>query len=135
LCFVFKIENQDQNFIHAYILIIDDVDLCYSDQRAIEQWETKLDLPLTQLLTPLGKQRMQDLGKRYAKRLSNFLKNLKLADVYVQATEKNRTQDSAIAYINGMFENWEEKPKFSVEKNEDYLLSFYEVCQKYITVN
>ncbi len=78
---------------------------------------------------------MQNLGHRYAKRLAHFIKNIKLNDVYVQATAKNRTQDSAIAYLKGMFEDWEEKPNFSVLENEDYLLSFYEVCEKYNKVS
>jgi hypothetical protein len=97
---------------------------------AIKKWKTKFEH--SDVLTSLGEEEMQNLGYRYAKRLKELFENLSPWEVQIKTTKSNRTQQSAAAFINGIFADWKLKPDMSAS---DEFLRYYRFCDLYKKVN
>jgi hypothetical protein len=110
--------------------------LCDTDKQAIEQWEPKITTNDLGGITALGHRQMHELGIRYGERLSRFIHELDLSDMYIQSVDESRTKDSAIEYINGMLGPLSNELKIHANnESDDYLLEYFHVCKNFIKVN
>ena len=50
-----------------------------------------------------------------------------------KATNKIRAQQSAAAYLSGFLDYLSQKPNITVDKGDDYLLKFPDVCSSYLS--
>jgi hypothetical protein len=109
--------------------------LCEKDRKLIENWKTKFQPEYGNILTKNGKLRLKELGQRYAARLPSLIKDLNVAETFVQSTNINRTIDSAQEFIKGLLENWYFKPDVKTsDSSVDYLLKYPDLCENFIKV-
>ncbi len=106
--------------------------LCDSDKAKLKNWQSRLKPEYDTLLTVKGRAQQQQLGKRMQKRLPDLMKKIEHhIQVSVQTTEKERTQESALAYLDGFVDYLANKPNLTVNYGEDYLLKFPDICARY----
>lgn len=112
--------------------------LCGDDLKRLKTWKLNMKPQEGDYLTSNGRLHMRQLGSRMQYRLYEFAARLKIpSQVRFQATNIIRTAQSAQEYIAGFFDNLavDQRPNYTVNQADDYLLKFPDICQRYIKVS
>ena len=110
--------------------------MCPKDIELLSRWKPRMLPEYDNILTQNGMGYMKKLGARMRQRLSDlkYFKKPNLS-VSVLSTNITRTIQSAREFLKGFF--CKNDPKTQVQPldtNEDYLLKFPDLCEKYLKV-
>ncbi len=110
--------------------------LCDKDKQDLKNWKTRMQPNDDNLLTTNGMKWMKMLGKRMRTRLLRLIKPIEIMRLNkyqkVLTTYLTRTQQSAHEYLDGFFSTCFAKPNITYLAEDDYLLKFPDLCEKYI---
>ena len=101
--------------------------MCQKDVNNLEEWSFNYTAADHKHLGEAGKKEHRELGQRWGKRLPTLLEDSQ--KITVRATYKQRTYDSAKAFLNGLYGHPVDFPQNIVTGN---ILTFYEQCPAYL---